>query len=58
MPARDFASIVMQSLSYIDILEEVTFAYLLLRTRIALAGRAAKEIYFGLSGIGWVRIRI
>jgi len=51
VPARDFAGIVMQSLSYIDGLEEFTFEYLLLRTRIALAGRAAEEIYFGPSGI-------
>jgi cell division protease FtsH len=41
----------MQSLSYIDSLEEFTFENLLLRTRIALAGRAAEEIYFGPSGI-------
>jgi hypothetical protein len=51
VPARDFAGIVMQSLSYVDSLEEFTFEYLLLRTRIALAGRAAEEIYFGPSGI-------
>jgi hypothetical protein len=51
VPARDFAGIVMQSLSYIDSLEEFTFENLLLRTRIALAGRAAEEIYFGPSGI-------
>lgn len=51
VPARDFAGIVMQSLSYIDGLEEFTFEYLLLLTRIALAGRAAEEIYFGPSGI-------
>lgn len=51
VPARDFAGIVMQSLNYIDGLEEFTFDYLLLRTRIALAGRAAEEIYFGPSGI-------
>jgi len=51
VPARDFAGIVMQSLSYIDGLEEFTFEYLLLRTRVALAGRAAEEIYFGPSGI-------
>jgi hypothetical protein len=51
VPARDFAGIVMQSLNYIDGLEEFTFEYLLLRTRIALAGRAAEEIYFGPSGI-------
>lgn len=51
VPARDFSGIVMQSLSYIDSQEEFTFENLLLRTRIALAGRAAEEIYFGLSGI-------
>jgi len=51
VPAGDFAGIVMQSLSYIDSLEEFTFENLLLRTRIALAGRAAEEIYFGPSGI-------
>lgn len=51
VPARDFAGIVMQSLTYLDSLEEFTFEFLLLRTRIALAGRAAEEIYFGPSGI-------
>jgi|LauGreDrversion4_2_1035121.scaffolds.fasta_scaffold04825_5 hypothetical protein len=51
VPAGDFAGIVMQSLSYVDSLEEFTFENLLLRTRIALAGRAAEEIYFGPSGI-------
>lgn len=51
VPARDFAGILMQSLNYIDSVEEFTFEYLLLRTRVALAGRAAEEIYFGPSGI-------
>jgi hypothetical protein len=51
VPARDFAGIVMESLSYLDGLEEFTFENLLLRTRIALAGRAAEEIYFGPIGI-------
>lgn len=51
VPARDFAGVVMQSLSYIDSLEEFTFANLLLRTRIALAGRAAEEIYFGSNAV-------
>jgi cell division protease FtsH len=51
VPARDFAGIVMESLSYSESLEEFTFENLLLRTRVALAGRAAEEIYFGPSGI-------
>ena len=51
VPARDFVGVVMQSLSYIDRLEDFTFANLLLRTRIALAGRAAEEIYFGANAV-------
>ena len=51
VPARDFAGIVMQSLTFMDSQDEFTFEFLLLRTRIALAGRAAEEIYFGPSGI-------
>lgn len=51
VPARDFAGIVMQSLNFLDSMEEFTFENLLLRTRVALAGRAAEEIYFGPGGI-------
>lgn len=51
VPAKDFAGIMMHSLSYLDSLDEFTFENLLLRTRIALAGRAAEEIYYGPEGI-------
>jgi len=51
VPAKDFAGIMMHSLSYLDSLDEFTFENLLLRTRIALAGRAAEEIYYGPEGV-------
>ena len=47
VPARDFAGIVIESLAFHDAQEDFTFENLLLRTRIALAGRAGEEMIFG-----------
>jgi hypothetical protein len=47
VPAKDFEGIVLQSLAYHDAQQEFTFETLLLQVRIALAGRAAEELFFG-----------
>jgi hypothetical protein len=48
VPAQDFAGVVMHSLHYwAGLSEEFTFADLLLRVRVSLAGRAAEELFFG-----------
>ena len=46
-PALKFDGIVLQSLSFYETLDDWTFSLFLQRIRIALAGRAAEELYFG-----------
>jgi hypothetical protein len=47
VPARGFEGIVVESLAFADAQDDFTFDNLLLRTRIALAGRAGEELAFG-----------
>jgi len=47
VPARDFEGIVLESLAFHEAREDFTFDDLVLRARIALAGRAAEEYFFG-----------
>ena len=47
VPSKNFEGVVFESLSYYDNLDEITYKFLLLKTRIALAGRAAEELFFG-----------
>jgi hypothetical protein len=47
VPSKNFEGVVFESLAYYDNLDEITYKFLLLKTRIALAGRAAEELFFG-----------
>ncbi len=47
VPSKNFEGVIFESLSFYDNLDEVTYKFLLLKTRIALAGRAAEELFFG-----------
>ena len=47
VPSKNFEGVVFESLAYYDDLDEITYKFLLLKTRIALAGRAAEELFFG-----------
>jgi hypothetical protein len=46
IPSKNFAGVVLESLDFIAQKNEFTFADLLLKTRISLAGRAAEEFFF------------
>jgi len=47
VPSKNFEGVVFESLSYYDKMEEFTYSNMLIRTRVALAGRAAEELFFG-----------
>ena len=50
-PAADFEGVMLPSLTYRDAREEYTFNDLVHQTRIALAGRAAEQFFFGVAEI-------